>query len=130
MTGQLELDLGAQSNESNKYKKLSDFDMYQKVAKTTAIYPREQAIIYPTLGLTGEAGEVANKVKKIIRDGSNSKDERLVSEIKSEIGDCLWYIAVLASDFDIKLSDIASTNLEKLANRKKNGTIHGSGDNR
>jgi NTP pyrophosphatase (non-canonical NTP hydrolase) len=130
MTGQLELDLGAQSNESNKYKKVSDLDMYQQVAKTTAIYPREQAIIYPTLGLTGEAGEVANKVKKIIRDGSNSKDERLVSEIKSEIGDCLWYIAVLASDFDIKLSDIASTNLEKLANRKKNGTIHGSGDNR
>jgi len=130
MTGQLELDLGAQSNESNKYKKVSDLDMYQKVALTTAIYPREQAIIYPTLGLTGEAGEVANKVKKIIRDGSNKDDDSLVSEIKSEIGDCLWYIAVLASDFNIKLSDIASTNLEKLANRKKNNTIHGSGDAR
>jgi len=130
MTGQLELDLGAQSNESNKYKKVSDLDMYQQVAKTTAIYPREQAIIYPTLGLTGEAGEVANKVKKIIRDGSDSKDEKLVSEIKAEIGDCLWYIAVLADDFNIKLSDIASANLEKLAIRKKNNTIHGSGDNR
>ena len=123
MTGQLELDLGAQSNESNKYKKVSDLDMYQKVALTTAIYPREQAIIYPTLGLTGEAGEVANKVKKIIRDGSDKNDDSLVSEIKSEIGDCLWYIAVLANDFNIKLSDIASTNLEKLANRKKNNTI-------
>jgi len=130
MSGQLELELGAQSNESNKYKKVSDFDMYQKVALTTAIYPREQAIIYPTLGLTGEAGEVANKVKKIIRDGSDSKDEKLVSEIKAEIGDCLWYIAVLANDFGIKLSDIASSNLEKLANRKKNNTIHGSGDTR
>ena len=130
MNGQLELELGAQSNESNKYKKVSDLDMYQKVALTTAIYPREQAIIYPTLGLTGEAGEVANKVKKIIRDGSDSKDEKLVSEIKAEIGDCLWYIAVLANDFDIKLSDIASTNIEKLANRQKNGTIHGSGDTR
>ena len=130
MNGQLELELGAQSNESNKYKKVSDLDMYQKVAKTTAIYPREQAIIYPTLGLTGEAGEVANKVKKIIRDGSNKNDDSLVSEIKSEIGDCLWYIAVLASDFNIKLSDIASSNLEKLANRKKNNTIHGSGDTR
>ena len=128
--GQLELDLGAQSNESNKYKKVSDLDMYQQVAKTTAIYPREQAIIYPTLGLTGEAGEVANKVKKIIRDGSNKNDEKLVSEIKAEIGDCLWYIAVLADDFNIKLSDIASTNIEKLANRKKNNTIHGSGDTR
>ena len=128
--GQLELELGTVTNENHKYKKISDLDMYQQVAKTTAIYPREQAIIYPTLGLTGEAGEVANKVKKIIRDGSNSKDEKLVSEIKAEIGDCLWYIAVLADDFDIKLSDIASANLEKLATRKKNNTIHGSGDNR
>ena len=130
MIGQLEFELGAQTNESNKYKRVSDLDMYQKVAKTTAIYPREQAIIYPTLGLTGEAGEVANKVKKIIRDGSDKNDDSLVSEIKSEIGDCLWYIAVLANDFNIKLSDIASTNLEKLANRKKNNTIHGSGDTR
>ena len=129
-SGQLELDLGAQTNESNKYKKVSDLDMYQKVALTTAIYPREQAIIYPTLGLTGEAGEVANKVKKIIRDGSDKNDDSLVSEIKSEIGDCLWYIAVLASDFNIKLSDIASSNLEKLEKRKQKGTIHGSGDDR
>ena len=128
--GQLELELGTVTNENHKYKKISDLDMYQKVALTTAIYPREQAIIYPTLGLTGEAGEVANKVKKIIRDGSDSKDEKLVSEIKSEIGDCLWYIAVLASDFDIKLSDIASANLEKLEKRKEKGTIHGSGDDR
>ncbi len=130
MNGQLELELGAQSNESNKYKKVSDLDMYQQVAKTTAIYPREQAIIYPTLGLTGEAGEVANKVKKIIRDGSNKNDDRMVSEIKSEIGDCLWYIAVLADDIGCKLSDIANLNLIKLANRKEKGTIHGSGDNR
>ena len=130
MTGQLELDLGAQSNESNKYKKLSDLDMYQKVAKTTAIYPREQAIIYPTLGLTGEAGEVANKVKKIIRDGSDKTSEDMVQAISSEIGDCLWYIAILADDVGVKLSDIANANLEKLANRKEKGTIHGSGDTR
>ena len=129
-TGQLELELGTVTNENHKYKKISDLDMYQKVALTTAIYPREQAIIYPTLGLTGEAGEVANKVKKIIRDGSDSKDEKLVSEIKAEIGDCLWYIAVLADDFNIKLSDIASANIEKLALRQKNNTIHGSGDDR
>ena len=130
MSGQLELELGAQSNESNKYKKVSDLDMYQKVSLTTAIYPREQAIIYPTLGLTGEAGEVANKVKKIIRDGSNKNDNSMVSEIKSEIGDCLWYIAVLADDIGCKLSDIANTNLVKLANRKEKGTIRGSGDKR
>ncbi len=128
--GQLELDLGAQSNESNKYKKVSDLDMYQQVAKQTAIYPREQAIIYPTLGLTGEAGEVANKVKKIIRDDGYKNNESLVQEISAEIGDCLWYISVLADDIGIKLSDIANANLEKLANRKEKGTIHGSGDTR
>ena len=130
MNGQLELDLGAQSNESNKYKKVSDLDMYQQVAKTTAIYPREQAIIYPTLGLTGEAGEVANKVKKIIRDGTIENHESLIQEISSEIGDCLWYISVLADDIGVKLSDIANNNLIKLENRKKEGTIHGSGDDR
>ena len=129
-SGQLELDLGAQSNESNKYKKVSDLDMYQKVARTTAIYPREQAIIYPTLGLTGEAGEVANKVKKIIRDDGNKINEGLVQEISAEIGDVLWYIAVLADDIGCKLSDIANANLVKLANRKEKGTIHGSGDKR
>ena len=128
--GQLELDLGAQSNESNKYKRINDLDMYQQVAKSTAIYPREQAIIYPTLGLTGEAGEVANKVKKIIRDDGNKINEGLVQEISAEIGDCLWYISVLADDIGIKLSDIANANLVKLANRKEKGTIHGSGDKR
>ena len=128
--GQLELELGAQSNESNKYKKVSDLDMYQQVAKQTAIYPREQAIIYPTLGLTGEAGEVANKVKKIIRDDGNKINESLVQEISAEIGDCLWYISVLAGDIGCKLSDIANANLEKLANRKEKGTLHGSGDTR
>ena len=128
--GQLELELGAQSNESNKYKKVSDLDMYQQVAKQTAIYPREQAIIYQTLGLTGEAGEVANKVKKIIRDDGNKINESLVLEISAEIGDCLWYISVSADDIGCKLSDIANANLEKLANRKEKGTLHGSGDTR
>ena len=128
--GQLELELGTQTNETHKYKRISDLDMYQQVAKTTAIYPREQAIIYPTLGLTGEAGEVANKVKKIIRDGTNKNNENLVQEISAEIGDCLWYISVLADDIGVKLSDIANSNLLKLENRKKKGTIHGSGDKR
>ena len=128
--GQLELEFGTQTNETHKYKRISDLDMYQQVAKQTAIYPREQAIIYPTLGLTGEAGEVANKVKKIIRDGTNKNNENLVQEISAEIGDCLWYISVLADDIGVKLSDIANSNLEKLANRKKKGTIRGSGDTR
>ena len=127
MTGQLELELGTQTSENHKYKRISDLDMYQKVAKTTAIYPREQAIIYPSLGLTGEAGEVANKVKKIIRDGTN---QNIIQEISNEIGDVLWYVALLADDIGCKLSDIANNNLIKLENRKKNGTLHGSGDQR
>ena len=130
MNGQLELELGIRTNETHKYNRISDLDMYQQVAKQTAIYPREQAIIYPTLGLTGEAGEVANKVKKIIRDDGNKINEGLVQEISAEIGDCLWYISVLADDIGIKLSDIANANLIKLANRKEKGTIHGSGDKR
>ena len=130
MNGQLELELGIRTNETHKYNRISDLDMYQQVAKTTAIYPREQAIIYPTLGLTGEAGEVANKVKKIIRDDGNKINESLVQEISAEIGDCLWYISVLADDIGCKLSDIANANLIKLANRKEKGTIHGSGDKR
>ena len=130
MNGQLELELGIRTNETHKYNRISDLDMYQQVAKTTAIYPREQAIIYPTLGLTGEAGEVANKVKKIIRDGTIENHESLIQEISAEIGDCLWYISVLADDIGVKLSDIANNNLVKLANRKEKGTIHGSGDAR
>ena len=101
--GQLELELGAQSNESNKYKKVSDLDMYQQVAKQTAIYPREQAIIYPTLGLTGEAGEVANKVKKIIRDDGNKINEGLVQEISAELatafGIFLYWLMILVLSF-------------------------------
>ena len=125
--GQLELEFGTQTSENHKNKRISDLDMYQKVAKTTAIYPREQAIIFPSLGLTGEAGEVANKVKKIIRDGTN---QNTIQEISYEIGDVLWYVALLADDIGVKLSDFANDNLIKLANRKKNGTIHGSGDDR
>ena len=130
MNGQLELELGTQTSENHKYKRISDLDMYQKVAKSTAIYPREQAIIYPSLGLTGEAGEVANKVKKIIRDGKNTDNDDIRKAISMEIGDVLWYVALLADDIGCKLSDIANDNLIKLENRKKKGTLHGSGDGR
>ena len=130
MNGQLELELGIRTNETHKYNRISDLDMYQQVAKTTAIYPREQAIIYPTLGLTGEAGEVANKVKKIIRDDGYKNNESLVQEISAEIGDCLWYISVLADDIGCKLSDIANANLEKLLDRANRGKLSGSGDKR
>lgn len=76
---------------------------YQEKALETAIYPEEQRIIYPTLGLTGEAGEVSDKVKKILRDHNGYFDDRKKFEIAKEIGDVLWYCAVLARDLGYNL---------------------------
>ena len=131
--GQLELDLGHKttgySSEWDQYSRLDDLDMYQKSAKATAIYPRDYSIVYPAIGLAGEAGEVANKVKKLIRDNPDMTDD-IKEKIGDEIGDVLWYCAVLADDLGQSLSEIANRNLEKLANRQKLGTLHGSGDKR
>ena len=104
---------------------------YQSRACETAIFPKQQAMEYLTLGLTGEAGEIANKVKKFIRDGA-TKDEYLAKriEIGYEIGDVLWYCAVLADELEMNLGHIMEKNLEKLADRHKRGKISGSGDNR
>lgn len=107
-----------------------DFNSYQRIAKTTAIYPATHKILYPALGLAGEAGEVANKVKKLVRDGTSSLPKEWKEQIGSEIGDVLWYCAVLADDLGISLGKIASQNEIKLQNRKKKGTISGSGDTR
>jgi NTP pyrophosphatase (non-canonical NTP hydrolase) len=106
-----------------------NFNEYQEMAKSTAIYDKKHQILYPALGLAGEAGEVANKVKKLIRDGyEKNKDYR--TEISAELGDVLWYIAVLASDIGIKLSDIATNNVIKLKDRQARGVIGGNGDTR
>ncbi len=104
---------------------------YQSRAGETAIFPKKQAMEYLTLGLTGEAGEIANKVKKFIRDGA-VKDEYLAKriEIGYEIGDVLWYCAVLAEELEMNLGHIMEKNLEKLADRHKRGKISGSGDHR
>jgi NTP pyrophosphatase (non-canonical NTP hydrolase) len=104
-----------------------NLDKYQEMAKSTAIYDKKHAILYPALGLAGEAGEVANKIKKLIRDGyEKNKDYR--KTISDEIGDVLWYCAVLADDIGFKLSDIATNNLVKLKDRQDRGVIGGSGD--
>jgi len=106
-----------------------NFNEYQEMAKTTAIYDKKHQILYPALGLAGEAGEVANKVKKLIRDGyEKNKDYR--KEISAEIGDCLWYIAVLADDIGCDLQTIADNNIVKLQDRMNRGVIGGNGDNR
>ena len=115
------------------------FNEYQKLAKSTAVYPDGYKMVYPTLGLTGEAGEVAEKVKKFIRDGRELDktgngyyvdDEVFIKDIKKELGDVLWYLSAIASDLDLSLEDIAQTNVEKLKSRFKRDKIKGSGDNR
>jgi NTP pyrophosphatase (non-canonical NTP hydrolase) len=114
-----------------KVLKFADFDSYQKACKKTAVYPDiGKNFTYPTIGLMGEAGEVANKVKKLIRDdaGKISKERR--EEIKAEIGDMMWYIAQLSTELGLNLSKVAEYNLEKLAKRQKENKLHGSGDNR
>jgi NTP pyrophosphatase (non-canonical NTP hydrolase) len=101
------------------------FDEYQEEAKKTAIYPDQYRVVYPALGLAGEAGEVAEKVKKHIRDGVLN-----VEELKKELGDVLWYLAAIASDLDLTLDDVAEANLQKLRSRHARGVISGNGDNR
>jgi NTP pyrophosphatase (non-canonical NTP hydrolase) len=105
---------------------------YQKKARETAHYPRQEGRewIYPALGLAGEAGEVADKIKKVLRDhdGIVSDDRR--EALKKELGDVLWYVAQLSTELNIELDDVAQTNLEKLFSRMERGVISGDGDNR
>ena len=103
-------------------------DEYHQLALETAIYPNP--IIYPTLGLTGEAGEVSDKVKKVLRDNDSVFTDEKKLEIAKEIGDVLWYCANLSHDIGFKLSDIGKMNYDKLHSRKLRGKLHGSGDNR
>lgn len=124
MINETDLEAWGYYKDTTLYKDMT-LSSYQKVAASTAIYPTQHAITYPALGLAGEAGEVANKVKKIIRDGKLDK-----SALGAEIGDCLWYIAALCRDLNLDLGDIAKANLEKLQDRKARGTLKGSGDKR
>lgn len=103
---------------------------YQGAARDFAIYPREMAVIYPVLGLCGEAGEVAEKIKKIARDtdGQSSDDQR--AAIAKELGDVLWYVANLAFDLGFTLDQIANENIRKLSDRRDRNVLKGSGDNR
>jgi len=101
------------------------FRDYQKKAVSFAIYPATHKVLYPTLGLCGEAGEVAEKVKKQVRDGVFNRHE-----VAKELGDVLWYLANLSSDIGYNLDQIADINIEKLSSRKDRNKIQGSGDNR
>lgn len=103
---------------------------YQAAALQTAVYPEQMRIIYPALGMNGEAGEVADKVKKVIRDNNLDFDAEKREAIALEIGDVLWYCATLAHDIGYSLEDVAKKNIDKLASRAQRGKLGGSGDNR
>ncbi len=103
-----------------------NFDDYQDRAKEFAMYPPEVELAYLTMGLVGEAGEIANKVKKVYRDGREISRE----DMKSELGDVMWYLSNLAKAYDLPLSEVAESNIDKLQSRADRGKIQGEGDNR
>jgi len=110
-----------------------ELEEYQRMTDTTAIYPEAgdgsaQALAYVTLGLTGEAGEVANKVKKILRDSSGVVSDAVREDLLKETGDILWYLARLATELGASLGQVGQDNLNKLLDRKERGVIGGSGD--
>jgi NTP pyrophosphatase (non-canonical NTP hydrolase) len=103
---------------------------YQERALATATYGTGNSIIYPALGLNGEAGEVAEKIKKVLRDNNGNFTEDSKLEILKEIGDCLWYCNALCRDLDFTLEQAMILNIEKLESRRQRNMIHGNGDNR
>ena len=102
-----------------------NFTQYQNRAAETAIYDRNHSVIYPALGLASEAGEVAGKIKKRMRD--NESD---LLAIAHEIGDVLWYVAALCRDLNLSMEEVALLNLKKLHERAEKGTLKGNGDER
>jgi NTP pyrophosphatase (non-canonical NTP hydrolase) len=108
-----------------------NFDQYQEEARKTAIYPNLGSnFIYPTLGLCGESGEVAEKVKKIIRDNNGIVTEDKIIELAKEYGDILWYISNSCDELGLRLDKVAMLNLSKLKKRQEENKVHGEGDNR
>ena len=108
------------------------FEEYQKQALMTVLSTGDEFkdLLHWVLGITGEAGEVAEKLKKIIRDKNSVVSDDDKKELAKELGDVLWYLAVFANDLGVSMDEIAQTNLDKLKSRKERGVLGGSGDNR
>jgi NTP pyrophosphatase (non-canonical NTP hydrolase) len=105
-------------------------DYQDRAALTALMKDEEKLLIYAALGLTGEAGEVADKVKKILRDKDGDFSQLDKDDIIKELVDVLWYIAIFAKSIGVTLDEVATKNAEKLASRQARGTLRGSGDNR
>lgn len=109
-----------------------NFNEYQKKARSTAMYKEKHKIFYPALGLGEEAGEVLGKIKKWLRgdDGEGAMSEERKQSLKEELGDVLWYLAILAEDIGFTFEEVAKTNVEKLQSRSARNVIKGDGDKR
>ena len=108
-----------------------DFGEYQRESRKTGGFVRmDHPIVYPTLGLVNEAGELAGKVKKIFRDKGGVISEEDRDALKGELGDVLWYLAQICTELDLPMEDVAAANLEKIFSRMERGVLHGDGDSR
>lgn len=105
-------------------------DYQQAALRTASPKDKKDEVFHLVLGLCGESGEIAEKVKKIVRDHGSDFSHLDTDDLTKELGDVLWYVAVLADHFDVRLDDVATKNIAKLADRQKRGLISGSGDNR
>ncbi len=111
--------------------KIDNFDRYQQESrKTWNVIPMNHSIVYPTMGMVNEAGEVAGKVKKIFRDHGGEITEADRQALKKELGDVLWYLAQICTELDLSLQEVAEANLIKLFSRLERGQIKGDGDER
>jgi NTP pyrophosphatase (non-canonical NTP hydrolase) len=116
--------------QANEIMSLTNLDDYHNFVRSTKIYDDEATLIYPVLGLTSEAGEVAGKVKKLIRDMDGQLTPELFNDIISELGDVIWYVSAIADDLGATLSDVIMLNYSKLSSRKARNVISGDGDHR
>ena len=108
-----------------------NFKQYQEKSRVFAIYPNVgNDLTYPTIGLCGETGEVAEKIKKVIRDKKGVITSNDKTELSKELGDVLWYVSQLASELSLDLTDIAKNNISKLQSRLDRDKLKGNGDNR
>ncbi len=111
--------------------KLEALNDYQKASrKTWGVVEMNHPIVYPTLGLVNESGELAGKVKKIFRDSGGVISDADRDDLKAELGDVLWYLTQICSELGLSLQEVAEANIEKLYSRLERGVIGGSGDHR
>lgn len=106
------------------------FEDYEKIAMANEVWPKQYRYMFPALGIAGEAGEVAEKVKKIIRDKDGKFNVTDELEIVKELGDVLWYLTAMAHDLGYTLLEVAEENIQKIKSRRERGKVHGEGDNR